>query len=111
MFPDFFGVDMTFGVNKEQRDIFLVAGIDGSMKTQTAFRVFLPSKQGAAYRWVINNATIHLLGTETIQANRCTASDNESALVNSINGTINTPGGPYQNSKHRQDPYHLFNQD
>ena len=33
MFPDFFGVDMTFGVNKEQRDIFLVAGIDGSMKT------------------------------------------------------------------------------
>ena len=44
MFPDFLCVDMAFGVNKEQRDIFLAAEIDGNMKTYTAFRVFMPSK-------------------------------------------------------------------
>ena len=30
MFPEFLPCDVTFGVNKEQRNLFLVVGVDGS---------------------------------------------------------------------------------
>ena len=111
MFPEFFAADMTFGVNKQQRDIFLFAGVDGNMKTFSAFRIFMPSKQRVAYDWAINHAAVHLLGSRTLLHNRCISTDNEEALVSSINSAINTPNSPYKFSKHRQDQYHLFNQD
>ena len=34
MFPEFLGVDVTFGVNKEKRKLLLVAGIDSHKKLQ-----------------------------------------------------------------------------
>ena len=35
MFPEFLGIDVTFGVNKERRELMVVAGIDGHKKTFT----------------------------------------------------------------------------
>ena len=36
-YPEFLGVDVTFGVNIEQRALFLVAGMDGRNRAFTAF--------------------------------------------------------------------------
>ena len=45
MFPEFLGVDLTFEVNKEKRELLITAGIDGYKKVFTAFRRFMSSKQ------------------------------------------------------------------
>ena len=44
MFPEFLAADVTFGVNRERRDLLLVAGIDGRHRIFTSFRCFIPSK-------------------------------------------------------------------
>ena len=31
MFPEFLDCDVTFGVNKEQRNLFLLVGVDGTL--------------------------------------------------------------------------------
>ena len=40
MFPEFMGCDTTFGVTREQRNLFLSAGVDGNNKVFTAFHKF-----------------------------------------------------------------------
>ena len=37
-FPEFWACDATFGVTKEQRNLFLIASIDGNNKVLTIFR-------------------------------------------------------------------------
>ena len=41
-FPEFWVCDTTIGVTQEQRNWFLVAGIDGNNKVLTIFRYFMP---------------------------------------------------------------------
>ena len=49
MFSELLCGDMTFGLNKKRRNLDLFAGIDGTKKTFTAFRCWMPSKQSVAY--------------------------------------------------------------
>ena len=108
MFPEFLGVDVTFGVNKEKRELLLVAGIDGHKKTFTAFRCFMPSKQQIAYSWVMNTAVSHILKIDTLQFNQCISCDQEPALNNAVQSSINSSKLSFKKSKLRLDMYHFY---
>ena len=45
MYPEFFACDTTFGVTKEQRNLFLFAGIDGNNKTFFSILLFYAIKR------------------------------------------------------------------
>ena len=62
MFPEFISVDMTFGLNKERRNLLTFVGIDGHNRSFTGCRCWMPSKQTVAYRWAIDVALPILLG-------------------------------------------------
>lgn len=112
MFPEFLAMDVTFGVNKQRREEFVVAGIDGNMKVFTAFRCFMPSKQHRAYRWVINVALPFLLSDTALEYTNLVASDNEDGIVLSIDELIkDDKSKSFSHAKHRLDFYHIFLQD
>ena len=54
--------DTTFGVTKEQRNLFLFAGIDSNNKVFIVFRCSIPSKEARAYNWAQRIAIRHLVG-------------------------------------------------
>jgi len=111
MFPEYFGIDMTFGLNKEQRNLVTVAGVDGHNKSFIGLRCWMPSKQRVVYQWAVGVALPTLVSNKVTQRNRVVSSDGELSLVESIESTINAPDGPLRNSKFRQDYYqHLVKQ-
>ena len=62
MFPEFLAVDMTFGLNREKRNLLTFVGIDGDNRSFNGCRCWMPSKQTVAYRWTINVALPILIG-------------------------------------------------
>jgi hypothetical protein len=107
MFPEFLAVDMTFGVNKQQRNLLLIAGIDGHNSVFTAFHCFMPSKQTCAYAWALQEAARHLLTEKVLVHNRCFACDQEQALYLPIRQMI-TSTAYLSKSHNRLDQFHLF---
>ena len=107
--PEFLGVDVTFGVNRERRELLLVAGIDGRNRTFTSFRCFIPSKQQQAYTWIMNEAIEHILSPQTLKFNQCITCDQELTLNNSINSSISSSKDSFSFSKMRLDCFHFFN--
>ena len=110
MYPEFLAGDVTFGVNRERRELLLLAGIDGRHCIFTAFRCVIPSKQEQAYTWVFKEAIPHLLTNDVLRYNLCMASDNESALVNAENSSISSNKDAFKFSKLRLDCCHAFTQ-
>ena len=49
LFPEYMACDTTFGVTKEQKNLFVVDVINGHNKMFTVKRCFLPSKETKAY--------------------------------------------------------------
>ena len=109
MYPEFLAADITFGVNKQRRELFLVAGVDGRNKVFTAFRCFIPSKQEYAYTWIINQAMPHLLTSNVLKYNQCIATDQERTLNDAIHTSISSTKESFSYSKLRLDCYHFFN--
>ena len=107
MFPEFLACDTTFGVTKEQRNLFLFAGIDGNNKVFTAFRCFMPSKETRAYNWALRVALRHLLSDHILSYNQCVASDQELAMYQPLRAMMEHVPCMY-NSRHRLDKYHLL---
>ncbi len=107
MFPEFLGGDMTFGVNRQKRNLYVFTGIDGHKKLFTGFRCWMPSKQKAAYLWAINVAMPFLVGKHTAHRIRCVATDNEHAMVDAIDESMKSPTGNLKLAPHRLDYYHL----
>ena len=108
MFPEMIGIDITFGVNKQRRELLVAAGIDGDKKVFTAFRCFIPSKQENTYTWILNEAMSYLLTPKVLMFNACISSDQERALNSAIETSINSPGIAFKNSKLRLDCFHFF---
>ena len=106
--PEFLAVDITFGVNRERRDLLLVAGIDGKKRVFTSFRCFIPSKQQHAYTWIMNEAFSHIISSETLRYNQCITCDQELSLNNSITSAVYSSKLSLSNSKMRLDCYHFF---
>ena len=107
MFPEFLACDTTFGVTKEQRNLFLFAGIDGHNKTFTLMHCFMPSKEMRAYNWAIRVAFPKLVTKATLSYNQCISSDGEIGIYQPLRSMMSYV--PYMNkSSHRLDKYHLF---
>ena len=107
MFPEFFACDTTFGVTKEQRNLFLFAGVDGNNKAFPLLHCFMPSKEVKAYSWVMNVALPYLVTTQTLSLNQCISSDAEIGIYAPLRGMMESV--PCLNkSSHRLDKYHLF---
>ena len=62
MFPEYLGVDMTFGLNREKRNLLTFVGIDGNNQSFTGCRCWMPSKQTVAYQWAVDVALPILMG-------------------------------------------------
>ena len=108
MYPEFLSTDITFGVNKEHRELLLVVGIDGRNRTFTSFRCFIPSKQEHAYSWIVNEAFPHIMTTNVLKYNQCISCDEEHALKNSIEYAIVSQKDSMKNTKLRLDCFHFF---
>ena len=107
--PEFLGVDVTFGVNKEKRELLIAAGIYGHKKSFTAFRCFMPSKQQAAYTWYMNIAMPHLLTNNILQYTQCIAcGDQEVALNSSVTTAIEFSKPSFASAKLRLDMYNFY---
>ena len=89
MFPEVLSADVTFGVCKEQRNLFRIVGVDGEFKVFHAMNCFMQSKQFRAYDWAINVAFPKLVGSNVLAFNSLITSDQEMALVLSIRKFIN----------------------
>ena len=119
MFPEVLSADVTFGICKEQRNLFRICGVDGDLQVYNAMNCFMPSKQYRAYDWAINVAFPKLVGKDVCKFNSLFTSDQEMALVLSIrkfvNNTVMTESStlfqnnsPAKNSCHRFDIFHIF---
>ena len=62
MFPEYLAMDMTFGLNKERRNLVTFVGMDGQNKAFTALRCWMPSKKYVAYDWAVRKAFPTLMG-------------------------------------------------
>ena len=107
MYPEYLAADVTFGVNRERRELFLVAGIDGRHRVFTSFRCFIPSKQEHAYTWVINQAMPHLLSNNVLRYNQLVCTDNELSLNHAVRTSIDSPKPAFLHTKFRLDCYHF----
>ena len=107
MYPEYLAADVTFGVNRERRELFLVAGIDGRHRVFTSFRCFIPSKQEHSYTWIINQAMPHLLSNKVFHYNQLICTDNELNMNNAVKTSIDSPKPAFYFSKFRLDCYHF----
>ena len=107
MNPYFLAADMTFSVNKEQRNLYVIGGIDSSNNMFTGLHCFMPSKQTKAYHWVFNSALPHLWTKQVCQRIHCISTDQEFCEFDPIR-TLMKPSGMLSNAKHRLDMYHLL---
>ena len=107
MNPYFLAGDMTFSVNREQRNLYVLGGIDSSNSMFTGLHCFMPSKQTKAYDWVFATALPHLWTKEVCKRIQCVSTDQEYCEFDPIR-TLMKPGGILSNAKHRLDMYHLL---
>ena len=108
MFPEIVGTDMTFGLNKERRNLVTFVGINGSKKAFTCFRCWMPSKQMVAYQWAINVAFPTLMSQKITSKNRTITSDAEASLVKAILTSTANTNAPFPYSKFRIDFFHYI---
>ena len=80
--------DTTFGVTKEQRNLFLFGGIDDTKKLFSIFRHFIPSKEARAHNWALSVAFRHLVGEKILSSNQCIASDQDLVMYSPIRSMI-----------------------
>jgi len=84
MFPEFIAADLTFGVNRQKRSLFVVSGVDGNNKRLTGFRAFMPAKTKQAYLWSLHVALPFLIGQSSVDLILCISTDDEKALLQAI---------------------------
>jgi len=108
MFPEFIAADLTFGINRQRRPLFVMTGVDGDNKAFTGLRCFMPSKSKEAYQWVLHDALPFLVGQSTADRICCISTDCEEALSLAIQYSMQLDGGLPKSLKHRLDFYHVF---
>jgi len=103
LFPEFLAVDVTFGTNRNSRNVAKVVGVDSSNQICTFASCFMGSKQRKGYRWLFEVALPSLLGNENAKKTSVVAMDNEEALNQAWITT-----DVWKNSNLRLDYYHIF---
>ena len=96
IFPEYMAGDTTFGVTKEQRNLFVVADIDGQNKVFTTMRCF--------------RTDLRYLVTDTpLYSNQCIACDQELAIYQPLRAIMDNI--PCLNKfRNRMEKYHLLTQ-
>ena len=107
MFSEFLGCDTTFGVTKERRNLFLIAGIDANNKVFTCFHCFMPSKQARAYHWALRVAARHLLTDNVLSLNQCIVCDQELTMYQPLRERI-LNSNCLKQSCNQLDKHHLL---
>jgi hypothetical protein len=108
MFPEVLGIDVTFGVNKERRELLIAAGMHGNKKVFTAFRCFIAGKQEQTYTWIINQVMTYLLTPNILRYNSYISMDQEFALNNSVGTSMSASNVCFTHSKFQLDCYHVY---
>ena len=108
MFPEFLACDVTFGVTKEQRNLFLIAGIDGNNKVFTCFHCYMPSKEAHAFNWTLCVAMAQLLSYELLSFNQCIACDQEESMFKPLRGMMDDGTSSLKKSINPLDKYHIL---
>jgi len=108
MFPEFLACDVTFGVTKEQRNLFLFAGIDGNNKVFTCFHCYMPSKEARAFNWALRSALVQLLTHNILIFNQCVACDQELVMFQPLRAMMAASQSSLSKSCNRLDKYHLL---
>lgn len=103
LFPEFLAIDVTFGTNRNSRNVAKVVGIDSSNKIVTFASCFIGSKQRKAYRWLFEVALPSLLGPENVKMTNVVAMDNEEMMNQAW-----LSADCWKNSILRLDYYHIF---
>ena len=99
IFPEFIGADVTFVVNKQWCEMFLVSGVDRCNKVFVAFRCFIPSKLENTYAWTFNEAMSHLLSNEILKYNQCISADDELNINYSVQTLVHSFKLSFTNTK------------
>ena len=108
MFPEFVCCDTTFGTNRDKKELFTVAGLDGNNHAFNAGRAFRPSGQS----WVFNLLFKHCLklfwGNEVAQKLRLVLTD---GCIQEYLAFIHNsgPNSSFPNAIHGLCNFHLLN--
>jgi hypothetical protein len=107
-FPEYVACDITFGVNRNQRNLALAVVVDGNNRVSTCMRCLMPSKERRAYSWLFSVAFPFLLGSSNLKKVSVMAQDNETNLNQAFISSVrskNCGWSPY--SKLRLDAFHM----
>jgi len=102
-FPEFLAVDVTFGTNRNSRNVCKVVGVDSSNKLCTYASCFMGSKQRRAYSWLFDSALPKLLGRSNASMTSVVCMDNEEMMNQALMGA-----NAWCSVRLRLDFYHLF---
>ena len=107
MFPEFIAFDVTSQTNKEKRDLFLAAGLDGNNKTFVPFHCFMPSGSQWVYKWIYDYAIPLLLGKSFTNRNKLALTDGDFCEYVPLEESISTTEC-WNNSTHGLCEYHFL---
>jgi len=103
LYGQYIAVDVTFGLNRNDRSLLVTCGCDSSMRTTTFFRALMPSKQRSAFSWCLEKGATFCLGDGYTRIVSCVASDQEKSLLDAI-----ALHPVLKNSMHRYDCFHIL---
>lgn len=111
MFPVFLCCDFTFGVTKEQRNLFVIADIDENNKVFSCFYCYMPSKEARAFNWSLHSATIQVLANNALLSNQCDACDQDLSMYQPLRSLMANGTSSLKNSRNWLDKYHFLIKD
>ena len=98
--------DTTFGVTKEQRNLFCLQLYIATTK-YSEFSLVIQSKEARACNWALRVFFRHLVGETILSFNQCIVSDQELAMYSPIRSMIDFLPC-LQNSTHHFGKYHML---
>ena len=101
--------DTTFSAKKEQRNIFIVTGIDGHNKVFTTIRCFMSSKETKAYHWEMITALQHPVTDTILSFNQCIVCHQETDIYQTLRIMMKNVPCIYKHHN-RLDKNHLVTQ-
>lgn len=104
-FPEYSACDVTFGLNKQQRNMALLVVVDNNNNVSTVGRCYMPSKERRAYKWLFSQAMPFLFPLDRLQRMSICAMDNEQWMNEAF---VSTAKSWSPSLKLRLDVFHLL---
>ena len=104
-FSEYCACDVTFGLNRQQRNMALVVVVDNNNKVSTVGRCYMPSKERRAYNWLFSQALPSLFPMHGLKKMSICAMDNEQSMNEAFLSVARTWS---PSLKLRLDVFHLL---